>query len=95
MAATLPEVFLKAFAQQKQVQFNDNFYHLKTASVAGYSSGWGVSPLAPALKLYLYNSILRKSVESIGIEHITPQRILYPQGTSSDPSLGSSMGRWK
>jgi len=95
MAATLPEVFLDAFAQNKQVQFNDNFYHLKTSTVAGFSSGWGISPLAPALKLFLYNSILRKSVEAIGLEHITPQRILFPQGTSTDPTLGSSMGKWK
>jgi len=95
MSATLPEVFLNAFAQNKQVQFNDNFYHLKTPSVAGYASGWGVSPLTPALKLYLYNGILRKSVEALGMEHITPQRILYPQGTSSDPTVASSMGQWK
>jgi hypothetical protein len=95
MAATLPKVFLDAFAQQKQVRFNDNFYHLKTPSVAGYSSGWGVSPLTPALKLYLYNSILRKSVEAIGLEHITPQRILYPQGMNNDPTAMVSMNKWK
>jgi hypothetical protein len=95
MAATLPSVFIDAFSQNKRVRFNDNFYHLRTASVAGYSSGWGIPPLAPALKLFLYNSILRKSVEAISMEHITPQRILYPQGTSSDPTLVSSLGKWR
>jgi hypothetical protein len=95
MAATLPEVFLSAFAQNKKIQFNDNFYHVKTPSIAGFASGWGISPLAPTLKLFLYSGILRKSVEAISLEQITPQRILYPQGTSSDPTLVSSMGQWK
>jgi hypothetical protein len=95
MAENLPEVFLDAFAQDKKVRFTQNFYHLRTASVAGYSSGWGVSPLTPTLKLFLYNAILRKSVEAIGLEHITPQRILFPQGTSSDPTTSAHMGKWR
>jgi hypothetical protein len=92
---TIPELFIKAVKENKNVEFNDNFFALKVPTLAGVATGWGMSPLIPTLKLFLYTAILRKSVEAIGLEHITPQRILYPQGTSNDPTQGSSMARWK
>ena len=93
--SSLPQIFLDAFATSKAIQFTSNFYHLKTGSLAGYSSAWGISPLVPCLKLYMYTGILRKSVEAIGLEHITPQRILFPQGATNDPTIMSSMSQWK
>ena len=92
---TIPEIFIRAAKEGRSIKMGDNFYHFKTGSISGMSSGWGISPLVPTLKLYLYVAILRKAVESIGLEHITPQRILYPQGTSNDPSIMSSMGKWR
>jgi len=91
----VPKVFFESFKKNKAIEHTNNFYHTKTNSIAGFSTGWGLSPLLPCLKLYLYTAILRKSVESIGLEHITPQRILFPQGTSNDPSLMTAMGDWK
>lgn len=92
--ADTPSVFFEACSSGKKVEFGHNMYHFKTPEITGFSSGWGVSPLLPTLKLYMYTAILRKSVEAIGLEHITPQRILFPQGTSNDPSLVSNMSDW-
>lgn len=92
---TVPEVFLRAFKVNKAIQLSNNFYHIKHGAISGLATGWGISPLVPTLKLYLYTSILRKSVEAIGLEHITPQRILFPQGNGNDPTMMSSMGQWK
>jgi DNA-binding transcriptional MerR regulator len=95
IVANIPKVFFEAYKKNKAIEFTNNFNHLRSHVVAGFSTGWGVSPLVPCLKLYMYTAILRKSVESIGLEHITPQRILFPQGTSNDPSLMTAMGDWK
>lgn len=90
-----PKVFIDAVFQKKLIQFNENFVHYKAPTLSGFSSGWGISPLLSTLKNYSYIAILRKASEAIGLEHITPQRILFPQGTSSDPSIISGMERWK
>lgn len=92
---TLPSIYLDAFFMRRQVQFTSNFYHMKTPSVSGHASGWGISPLMPALKIFLYSAILRKSVEAIGLEHITPRRILYPEATTTDPTIGSNLIQWR
>ena len=92
---SIPEVFIRATKASRQIKMSDNFFHFKTSTISGFSTGWGLSPLVPVLKLYLYISILRKSVEAIGLEHITPQRILFPQSTTSDPSIMSNMTTWK
>lgn len=94
--ADSPEVFLQAALQRKNVEFGNNFYHAKTPSLSGYASGWGISPLMPTLKNYMYIAVLRRASEAIGMEHITPQRILFPQTNgSNDPTLIGSMHRWK
>lgn len=90
-----PEVFIKAVFNKKVVQFKDNFIHCKAPTLSGFSTGWGISPILATLKNYSYIAILRKASEAIGMEHITPQRILYPQATTSDPSLIGGMDRWK
>lgn len=92
---SLPKVFLDAFFKMKMVEFGTNFYHLKTPTLSGYATGWGISPLLPTLKPYLYTSILRKASEAIGLEHITPKKILFPQASTNDPSVASNLGRWR
>ena len=91
---SIPPIFFDAFKRNKVIELGGNFRHIRTHAIAGFASGWGLSPLVPTLKLFLYTAILRKSVEAIGLEHITPQRILFPQGSSNDPSIMSSMGSW-
>jgi hypothetical protein len=92
---TLPSIFIDAVKQNKKVQFQGNIYHLKTPHLSGGTGGWGISPLVPTLKLYLHIAILRKSTEAIGMEHIVPQRILFPDSRTSDPTVGSSMLKWR
>ncbi len=92
---SLPEVFIEAVFKVKAVAFGKNFYHLKSPTISGFSSGWGMPPLGAILKLFLYQSILRKSNESIALEHITPKTILYPEGRTSDPTIGANMAQWR
>lgn len=91
----IPQVFLDAYKKGRNIEMSSNFRHIKATTLSGFSSGWGISPLVPTLKLYMYTAILRKSVEAIGLEHITPQRILYPEARGNDPTMMSSMGQWK
>jgi hypothetical protein len=64
--------------------------------MAGFASGWGIPPLMSTLKSYMYIAVLRRAAEAIGMEHITPQRILFPQAAnSSDPCIMSNIGRWQ
>lgn len=91
----LPLVFIEAAQRKRIIEFGKNFYHIKAPSISGYSSGWGIPPLGSVLKLFLYQSILRKSNESIALEHITPKTILFPEARTNDPTLGSSMVQWR
>lgn len=92
---SVPEVFINAVFNKKVVQFKENFMHCKAPTLSGFSTGWGISPILATLKNYSYIAILRKASEAIGLEHITPQRILFPQATSNDPSLIGGMERWR
>lgn len=90
-----PKLFIDAVLQKKKVKFNNNLFHLRTPFLSGSVPGWGISPLAPTLKLYLHIAVLRKSIEAIGLEHIVPQRILYPEARTSDPTIMTNMAKWK
>ena len=91
-----PKLFIDAALAGRNVQMGTNFYHAKTTSLSGFSSGWGIPPLMATLKNYMYIAVLRRAAESIGMEHITPQRILFPQSPgTSDPCVSSSMSRWQ
>ena len=91
-----PEVFVRAALEGRNIRMGSNFYHAKTSGLAGFASGWGLPPLMATLKNYMYIAVLRRAAESIGMEHITPQRILFPQSSgTSDPCVMASMTRWK
>ena len=91
-----PKLFVDAALQGKNVALGENFFHSRVTTLSGYASGWGISPMLPALKTFMYVSVLRKAAEAIGMEHITPQRILFPQTNgTNDPSVYSSMERWR
>lgn len=92
---TLPLIFLDSMRKKKAIRLSQNFYHFKAPTIAGHASGWGISPLVPVMKLYMYVAILRKASEAIGMEQITPQRVLFPQATTNDPSVMSSIARWQ
>ena len=91
-----PWVFVEAALKRKSVQLGANFFHGRAPSLAGFASGWGISPLMSALRIYMYIAVLRRASEAIGMEHITPQRVLFPQTNgSSDPSIMMNMERWR
>ena len=91
-----PRAFIDAALRGRNIAFGANFYHAKTPGLSGYASGWGISQMLGALKPYMYIAVLRRAAEAIGMEHITPQRILFPQTNgSSDPALLGSMRRWQ
>ena len=91
-----PQIFIEGALKKKNIKFGANFYHAKSSSLAGYQSGWGISQLMSTLRIYMYIAVLRRSSEAIGMEHITPQRILFPQSSgTSDPAVGTSLKRWK
>lgn len=91
-----PQVFIESALKSKNVEFGPNFYHAKMPSLAGYQSGWGVSQIMSTLRIYMYIAVLRRASEAIGMEHITPQRILFPQSSgTTDPAVGSSLRKWR
>ena len=92
---SLPEVFIHAAVEGKKIEFGGNFFHFKAPTLSGFGSGWGIPFLAQTFKLYLYTSILRKATESIGLEHITPKNILYPERVTNDPTQMTSMSQWR
>lgn len=93
--ADTPRVFIDAALEGKEVRMGGNFFHAKNTSLSGFSSGWGISPLMSTLKQYMYIAVLRRASEAIGMEHITPKQILFPQSAGgSDPSIASSLERW-
>lgn len=92
---SIPSIFIDAVRENKKVEFGSNMFHLRTPSLSGFNSPWGISSLVATLKLYLYIAVLRKSTEAIGMEHIVPQRILYPEARTQDPTVGSSMAKWR
>lgn len=91
-----PKIFIEAALAKRNVTMGTNFYHAKTPGMAGFATGWGIPPLMSTLKGYMYIAVLRRASEAIAMEHITPQRILFPQAAgSSDPCLMTNMQRWK
>lgn len=93
--ADTPRVFVESALKGRQVKMGNNFFHARNPSLSGFSSGWGISPLMSTLKQYMYIAVLRRASEAIGMDHITPKQILFPQQNGSyDPSIASSLDRW-
>lgn len=90
-----PKVFVESALRGRQVKMGNNFFHARNPALSGFSSGWGISPLMSTLKQYMYIAVLRRASEAIGMDHITPKQILFPQQNGSyDPSIASSLDRW-
>ena len=92
---TIPAIFVDAAISKRLIALGSNFFHTKTPCATGQVTGWGVPPLASTLKTFLFSSVLRKSMEAVGMEQINPKHIVFPQTTSGDPSIISSMATWK
>ena len=94
----VPQIFIQALRQQKGIVFNsDNFFHLKRSTLAFQDRGWGIPIILPVLKDTFYMQLMKKSMESILLEHILPLRVLFPQSGSgsSDVFTTVNLVDWK
>jgi intein/homing endonuclease len=84
----VPQIFIQSLRQQKGVIFSqDMLFMMKRPTISNQDRGWGLPLLLPVLKDAFYLQLMKKSQESILLEHITPMRVLFPQAGSgsSDP----------
>jgi len=84
----VPQIFIDAMEDNKSLKFSrDNLFHMKRPTIAQKDKGWGLPMALPVLKDVFYLQILRKAQEAIGIEHIVPLRILFPQTSSASADV--------
>ena len=98
LVGTMPMEMLKAMKAKKTFKFAEGqLYHLKVPGPAGVESQWGFPPITSAIKLFLFAAILRRANEAIALEHITPFRVIHPQGASGngDPVLQLNLEEWR
>lgn len=98
LVGTMPMEMLKAMKAKKTFKFGEGqLYHLKVPGPAGVESQWGFPPITSAIKLFLFAAILRRANEAIALEHITPFRVIHPQGASGngDPVLQLNLEEWR
>lgn len=94
----IPQLFIEALSKDKSLKFSkDNLFHMKRPTIAQKDKGWGLPMALPVLKDAFYLQVLRKAQEAIGIEHIVPLRILYPQTPSASADVYSTMNlsKWR
>jgi intein/homing endonuclease len=95
---SIPQIFIQALKQQKGIVFNkDMLFHLRRPTLATQDRGWGTPLLLPVLKDAFYLTIMKKSQESVLLEHILPLRVLFPQAGSgtSDPFTTVNLETWR
>lgn len=94
----IPQIFIQALRQQKGVTFNkDQLFHMRRPTLANQDRGWGLPLILPVLKDCFYLQLMKKSQESILLEHISPLRVLFPQpgSGSSDPFTSINLDQWR
>lgn len=94
----VPQVFIEALRNNKALLFSrDNIYHMKRPTIAQKDKGWGMPMILPVLKDTFYLQVLRKAQEAIAVEHIVPLRLLFPQTSSPEASVYSTVNltQWR
>jgi hypothetical protein len=94
----MPLELLTAMKQGTTFKFAPGaLYHMKTAGPVGVESQWGLPPIIAAIKLFLFTSVLRRANEAIAMDHITPFRVMFPQGASGqgDPISTINLATWR
>lgn len=95
---SMPIGFLEAIKSKKDFKFAAGaVFHMKVGGPAGINPQWGLPPLLSTLQMFHYAAILRKSNEAIGLEYLTPLRIVHPaqQSGNADPVTTISLSEWK
>jgi hypothetical protein len=95
---TTPKEVIEAVRLEKRFLFKDDqIFHLRAHTPAGYYKGWGFPILSSALYELIHIAILKRANEAIAWEHIVPRLVISPapNGTSGDPLKHISMAKWK
>ena len=93
-----PQVFIEALRKNKALLFSrDNIYHMKRPTIAQKDKGWGMPMILPVLKDTFYLQVLRKAQEAIAVEHVVPLRLIFPQSSSPEASVYSTVNltQWR
>ena len=92
-----PKIYIDAIKQRKKIKLsNQNLFHLKLPTLAGKDMGWGMPPIAVALKDLFHFYTLRRGQEAVMLEHIVPFDIIFPQANGKfDPYVHSDLSNWK
>lgn len=94
----MPRAYLDACQKNEMVMIPaDEIYHLARPTISGFDPGWGCPLLLPVLKEAFQLQIMRKSNETVLLEHLVPLRVFYPQPASgtSDPFATVPLPIWK
>ena len=98
LIGTMPMEMLQAMKAKKTFKFGEGqLFHLKVPGPAGVDAQWGFPPITSAIKNFLFAATLRKANEAIALEHITPFRVIHPQGASGngDPVMQMNLDEWR
>lgn len=93
-----PTKFIQAAKEGKPLQFlGDSIFHLKRPIISGHSDGYGMPLMMPVLKDTFLLQILKKSTETIAVEHIVPLRVIFPQSASAQGNVVQNvqLSRWR
>ncbi len=94
----LPQVYLEACQKNEMVLLPpDEVFHMSRPTVSGFQLGWGSPLLLPVLKEAFQLQIMRKSQETVLMEHLIPLRVLFPQPAAgtADPFSSVPLPLWK
>lgn len=91
---SLPLGMLEAINKNVDFKFDSkHIYHFKNTSIGRMNDGMVMPPIMSLFHLIFHQAMLRKANEAIAAEHMTPMRVLFPQGGNSnaaDPLLSMS-----
>lgn len=91
---SLPMGMIEAINANVDFKFDArHIYHFKNTSIGRMNDGMVMPPIMSLFHLVFHQAMLRKANEAIAAEHMTPMRVLFPQGGNSnvaDPLLSMS-----
>lgn len=93
-----PQVYLEACKRNEMVVIpSDEVFHIARPTVSGFDPGWGCPILLPVLKEAFQLQVMRKSQETVLLEHLVPFRAIFPQpgSSTSDPYATVPLPLWK
>jgi len=92
-----PLLYINAIKNDKKIELNpDNLYHFRRPSIADDDMGWGKPILLPTLSVIWYMQILRRGNEAIAMEHVIPNRAIFPSSQGNvDPYTQMNLPKWR